>query len=563
MRLSDLKISWKLLALTAVAALCLVFMAIYSALDLRDRMMTDRQDKVRHLVEATAGVVQYFEQQAKSGAMTEAQAQATAKATIRNLRYGNDGNDYFWLQDTQPVMVMHPIKPELDGKDLTDIKDPTGFHLFTAVAEVARRSGSGFVPYLWPKPGFNDPVPKISYVKATSWGWVLGSGLYVDDVAVEFHTALWHYGLTLLIALLLNGAAALWLAQSISRPLAKVTESMTALARGNVDTDVPVVNRRDEIGLMVESLTVFRDTAREAQRLQAQEAKAREQSAADRRAVLAQLASAFEASVQGVVKSVLGAAGKLKGDARKMSEVADRANRQSRAVADASVDATSNVQTVAAAAEQLSTSIGEINRQVSDSARATSDAVAEVTRTNETVESLASSAQRIGEVVRLINDIASQTNLLALNATIEAARAGEAGKGFAVVASEVKSLANQTARATEEISAQIAGMQKVSVDVVGAIRGIGDTINRINEISAVIAAAVEEQGVATSEIARNVQLAARGTQDVATNIGGVTEAAADTGSMASQLMTESEDLAGQADRLKREVDGFTSNIRAA
>jgi len=561
--LNDLKISWKLQALTAVALICLVVITTVAALGLRDRMMLDRQNKVQHIVEAVTGVVAFFEQQEKSGAMTRDQAQNLAKATLKTLRYGDGNAEYFWIQDMVPVMIMHPIKPELDGKNLAEIKDPNGLKLFVAFVDIVKKNGAGFVPYLWPKPGFTEPVPKISYLKGTSWGWIVGSGLYLDDVQSEFQSALLRYGLGLLAAILLIGGVALWLARSISRPLTQVTGAMTALAGGDVEAKVPAVQRRDEIGKMVAALTVFRDTAREARRLQAHEAQAREQAATERRGMLAQLATAFEASIRGVVQSVSGAAGKLQSDARKMSDVAERANRQSRAVAQASDLATTNVQTVAAAAEELSSSIGEINRQVADSARITTEAVSEVGRTNATVEGLATAAQRIGEVVRLISDIASQTNLLALNATIEAARAGEAGKGFAVVASEVKSLANQTARATEEISTQIAAMQKVSSDAVGAIKGIGATIGRIDEIVSVISDAVRQQGSATNEIAQNVQLAAAGTQEVAHNIGGVTEAAADTGATASQLLAESDDLARQAETLQREVDRFTANIRAA
>ena len=563
MSLNDLKISWKLQALTAVALICLVVITTVAALGLRDRMMLDRQNKVQHIVEAVTGVVAFFEQQEKSGAMTRDQAQNLAKATLKTLRYGDGNAEYFWIQDMVPVMIMHPIKPELDGKNLAEIKDPNGLKLFVAFVDIVKKNGAGFVPYLWPKPGFTEPVPKISYLKGTSWGWIVGSGLYLDDVQSEFQSALLRYGLGLLAAILLIGGVALWLARSISRPLTQVTGAMTALAGGDVEAKVPAVQRRDEIGKMVAALTVFRDTAREARRLQAHEAQAREQAATERRGMLAQLATAFEASIRGVVQSVSGAAGKLQSDARKMSDVAERANRQSRAVAQASDLATTNVQTVAAAAEELSSSIGEINRQVADSARITTEAVSEVGRTNATVEGLATAAQRIGEVVRLISDIASQTNLLALNATIEAARAGEAGKGFAVVASEVKSLANQTARATEEISTQIAAMQKVSSDAVGAIKGIGATIGRIDEIVSVISDAVQQQGSATNEIAQNVQLAAAGTQEVAHNIGGVTEAAADTGATASQLLAESDDLARQAETLQREVDRFTANIRAA
>ena len=564
MKLDDLRISWKLQALTAVALICLVAAVTVAALGLRDRMMLDRENKVQHVVEVASGVIEYLEQQAKSGTITVEQAQAQAKAAVKALRYGDSKAEYFWIQDATPVMLAHPIKPELEGKNLAETKDPNGLKLFVAFAETARsQAGGGFVSYLWPKPGFTDPVPKISYVKSTSWGWIVASGLYLDDVQAEFRGALLQYGLGLLAAMLLIGGTAVWLARAIGRPLAQVTASMTALAAGDVDAAVPALRRRDEIGHMVQALTVFRDTAREAKRLHAHEAEAREQAATERRSTLNRLAGSFEASIRGVVHSVSGAAGKLQGDARKMASVAERANRQSLTVARASEHATANVQTVASAAEELSSSIGEINRQVADSARITAEAVSEVGRTNETVEGLASAAQRIGEVVRLINDIASQTNLLALNATIEAARAGEAGKGFAVVASEVKSLANQTAKATEEISAQIAAMQKVSSEAVGAIKGIGTTIGRIDEIVSVISAAVRQQGTATDEIARNVTQAAAGTHEVAQNIGGVTEAASDTGSTAEQLLTASDDLARQAETLQQEVDRFTASIRSA
>jgi methyl-accepting chemotaxis protein len=563
LNLADLKLSWKLQALTAIALICLAGIAGMGALDLRDRMMQDRQNKVQHIVEAVSGIVNFFDQQAKSGAMPEPQAQAMAKAVIKTLRYGDNGAEYFWIQDMQPVMIMHPIKPELEGQSLAEMTDKTGFKLFIAFVDVVKKSGGGFVPYVWPKPGFTEPVPKISYLKGTAWGWIVASGLYIDDVESEFHSVLLRIGVVLLIVVAVIGAAALWLARSISSPLSQLAGSMSALAKGELDAPVPALHRRDEIGDMGSALAVFRDTAREARRLQDAEAKASEQAAVERRRVLTQLAGAFDESVRSVVQSVSGAAGKLQGDARKMSEVADRANRQSRNVADASTHATSNVQTVAAATEELSGSIGEINRQVADSARITTEAVSEVGRTNETVEGLANAAQRIGEVVRLISDIASQTNLLALNATIEAARAGEAGKGFAVVASEVKSLANQTAKATEEISSQIAAMQKVSGEVVGAIKGIGGTIGRIDEIVSVIAEAVRQQGLATSEIAQNVQLAASGTQEVARNVDGLADAAAETGNTAGQLLSESEALARHAETLQREADRFTASIRAA
>jgi methyl-accepting chemotaxis protein len=271
----------------------------------------------------------------------------------------------------------------------------------------------------------------------------------------------------------------------------------------------------------------------------------------------------FEANVKAVVDTVASASTELQSNAQSMSATAEETNRQSSAVAAASEQATANVQTVASAAEELASSVAEIGRQVSQSASIAAMAVDEAKRTDATVQGLSEAAQKIGEVVRLISDIASQTNLLALNATIEAARAGEAGKGFAVVASEVKSLANQTAKATEEIAAQIGAIQSSTNDAVGAIQSIGKTIGEINDIASSISAAVEEQGAATREIARNVQEASQGTTEVSSNIAGVTQAAGETGSAASQVLSAAGELSSQAERLKAEVESFLTTVRAA
>jgi len=272
-------------------------------------------------------------------------------------------------------------------------------------------------------------------------------------------------------------------------------------------------------------------------------------------------ADRFNGSVGGVVAGLARAAGDLQANAKQMASAADRSNQRAASVSQASDRATGNVNTVAAAAEELSASIGEIARQVGKSSQIAGAAVRQAGETSATMRTLAQAADRIGEVVRLINDIASQTNLLALNATIEAARAGEAGKGFAVVASEVKSLANQTASATEDIKSQVTEIQSVAAQAVEAINSIDTTIREIDSIGAAVAAAVEQQGAATNEIARNVQQAATGTAEVSSNISGVTESAAESSRTAGQVLQAAVDLGQQADQLRSEVDGFLRQVR--
>ena len=358
------------------------------------------------------------------------------------------------------------------------------------------------------------------------------------------------------------GAFLAWLVgNGIARPVIGMTGAMNKLAGGDKTVVVPGAGRSDEIGEMAAAVDVFKANMIEAERLA--EVQRGEQEERERRArSVDELTQNFDGKIGGILDTVSGAAGALEQTATSMSSTAEETSQQAVSASAASEEASVNVQTVAAAAEQLSNSIVEIGQQVGKSTNIARTAVTEAQRTHDTVQGLVDAAKQIGEVVSLITAIAEQTNLLALNATIEAARAGDAGKGFAVVASEVKNLANQTARATEEIGGQIGTVQAATEDAAAAIEGIGKTIGEINEIAASIAAAVEEQQASTSEIARNVEQAAAGTSEVSANIVNVEQAAGETGSAASQVLGASQDLAKQSDDLKTVVDKFLADVRA-
>ncbi|HET8727535.1 MAG TPA: methyl-accepting chemotaxis protein, partial [Alphaproteobacteria bacterium] len=367
---------------------------------------------------------------------------------------------------------------------------------------------------------------------------------------------------TVAALLILTIVAGLLSVRSIAGPIVAMTGAMGRLASGDHATDIPGTGRRDEVGLMAKAVLVFKENMIRTKELAAQEAEAQQQREARARTIDT-LTADFDQEASLVLKTVSSAATEMQTTAQSLTATAEETSRQSTAVAAASEQASTNVQTVASAAEELSSSIAEISRQVSQSAEIAGRAVTDAERTNVQVQGLAEAAQKIGEVVQLITDIASQTNLLALNATIEAARAGDAGKGFAVVASEVKNLANETAKATEEITGQITSIQAATRDAVTAIQSIGQTIGQINEIATTIASAVEEQGAATQEIARNVQQASAGTTEVSSNIAGVTQAAGETGAAATQMLSASGELARQGEHLRGEVDKFLQVVRAA
>ena len=561
-RRARMTVGRKIYALICLSFVGLLGITFLGSRELASSLIQQKQIELQHLGEVALGIVKEEHAAAQKGDVSAADAQKRAMARVAALRYGS--NDYYWINDMHPKMVMHPIKPEMNGNDLSAYKDPNGKLLFVDFVDTVRKSGAGFVPYEWPKPGFEKPQPKLSYVVGFApWNWVIGTGVYIDDVNAQTwastRRSLIAAGLILLFAL----AVSILVARSITGPLRHMTVAMNDLASGNLAVEVPGVGRGDEVGEMAKAVEIFKGNAVARQALEAEQREAATRAASGRKADMNKMANDFEAAVGLIVEAVSSASSQLEVSPGTLTTTAERAQQLTATVAAASEEASSNVQSVASATEEMASSVNEISRQVQASARMAVDAVGQARVTNDRVSELSKAASRIGDVVELINTIAGQTNLLALNATIEAARAGEAGRGFAVVASEVKALAEQTAKATGEISQQITGIQGATQESVNAIKEISGTIERLAEISSTIASAVEEQGTATKEISRNVQQAAQGTQQVSSNITDVHRGAGETGAASSQVLSAAQSLSGDSHRLKLEVGKFLDSVRAA
>ncbi|WP_321504425.1 cache domain-containing protein [Breoghania sp.] len=551
-------LSGKLYGLVFFFSMCFVAMLGYQLYALYTNLDEFSRGEIRSVVENAKSIAADYDRRAKAGEMTVEEAQKRAHAAISAMRF--DGKNYVFVYQSDGNTVVHPTY-KLNASRY-DVRDTSGRYLVREFINTAVNKGGGYVDY-----GHQDKngnfLEKTSYVtRYAPWDWIFGSGILMSHKEATFRQqAINSAGLTLVFML---GALvfAVFIARSLALPIRALNQQMALIAENNLDLEVEGVNRADEIGEMSRAVEVFRNNALERRRLEGQ-SKEEQIARQERQNQIEALITEFKTDVEAAMLVLGENSGRMDEAAKSLRANAEHTEASASEASGASQQASQNVQTVASAAEELAASIGEITRQVSQSNQVVTKATTSAKQSNAKVASLDEAAQKIGEVVVLIQAIAEQTNLLALNATIEAARAGEAGKGFAVVAAEVKELANQTSKATEEISAHVGAIQGSTKEMVDVIEEIASIMEEVNGYTTAIAGAVEQQGVATEEISVNVQAAANGTRQASDNMVQLTTTATDTSRTAELVLDASGQVSSSTSNLSERITRFLSRVAAA
>ena len=562
--LNRLTIGKKLLLIVAVFSTVLVGMTTYLLMDMRAGMYEDRKAKLRALVEVALNTVNRYSDLAAAGKMPLEEAQKTALAVLAGMNF--DGKNYFLVFDRDGILKMHPTRKDDIGHNMLDPKQDTSTN-FIGYLKAANTQPplEGFSVFLGRRPGSNvNDTPKL-FLSAfdKNWGWVVMTGLFIDDLnEVFFSRAIWAAS-AVFAGLVLSLILTLLLGRSVTGPLNRTVNALEELGAGRFDADVPDDKSQTEIGRLSRAFLQFRDKMKETEALRARQLDAERQVEIDRRNTMTRVADEFDTAVGSVVESLFAEVKRTVDTVAQLSKSAQASAGGTERVDGAASSVSENIQTVAAAAQELSASINEIGRQIHmtrDIAQQTRNIS---TQTEARVAALSDSVEAIGSIIEIINSIAEQTNLLALNATIEAARAGEAGRGFSVVASEVKALASQTTKATEDIRKNIEAVRDATRSAVDAVREISKSINGLDESAGTIAAAVEEQNAATSEISRNTTLTAEQTRSITQAITDVSKSVSGTDQAARQVEEYSTLMRGRFEEMRREVQAFVARIRAA
>jgi methyl-accepting chemotaxis protein len=554
MKLSDMKLKTKILIPSMVVIICFSLALGWMLYSYWHKVYQEKISTLKYPIDVVYNLIEEYDARVQKGEFKLEEGKKKALARVETLRYNQ--KEYFWINDLQPKMLMHPIKPEMNGKDLSEDKDTTGKKMFVEMAAVAKEKGEGEVEYMWPKPGETKPVDKISYVKLYKpWGWVIGSGLYIDDFEKEMRGTMISIIGMMTIVIAAGVVFAFYMVRMITRPVLSGVEFAKKMSDGDLTQTLNIV-QKDEVGDLANALShmganlrkMFHDVNTGVQTL-----------------------SSSSTALSGISQEMSSSTEQTSIKAKGVASAAEEMSASMMTIASAMEQASTSISSVATATEQMTATVREIAGSAEKARNITNNAVGKAASVSEKVNELGTSARDIGKITEAISAISAQTNLLALNATIEAARAGAAGKGFAVVANEIKELAKQTAVATEDIKGKIESIQAATQSNVVEAKEISGIIKEVNEIVSTIAAAIEEQSVVTKDIARNISQASQGIQEVnqnvsesstvatqiAASIAEVHQASDELASSGGQVRLSAGDLSKLAENLKTLVSRFT------